>query len=699
MATSQVKTPFAGQFAARVGPVPASARGGTMCIPRLMSTLDLTAECLDLALAAARMGDYRWDAKTGIVTLSARAAELAGATPGGLSLEQLRDLVHPDDRARVADAIHRAIVERGEYSIQHRFVGLGRDRSVRTSGRLIFDEQGALAGVVGVLQDVTSDRFLLQVDDAVRSLVDAEQVTYTAASLLGEFLGVERCAYCFVEPDEDTFILTGNYTRGVHSIVGTYRFRQFGAECLRLMRAGEPYIVSDSGSDPRLDAADRQAYAATAIVGVICVPILKSGRFVAAMAVHTSAPRHWRPENVELVQQVASRCWESIERARVEGERQSLLEAAQAANRAKDEFLAMLGHELRNPLAPIKTALQLMKMKNEHVLERERAVIERQTVHLTNLVDDLLDVARIARGMVELAPELVELGVLVTRALEIAQPLIAQRAHTVDLRVSPVGLLLEGDPARLTQVIVNLLTNAAKYTPAGGQITVTGSIQDDDVVLSVRDNGIGMSDDTMERAFDRFVQGRQGVDRAQGGLGLGLSIVQGLVQRHGGSVRALSEGAGKGSELVVRLPRARAEQLPMLRQRSGISPPLAPWNQKRVLIVDDNQDAANLLAEALVLRGCQVLVAYDATSAMQLAAAQPLDLALLDIGLPVIDGYELAGKLRGLEHLNQLSLIAVTGYGQESDRNRALAAGFNHHLAKPVDLSSLDRIVANRQAG
>ena len=191
-----------------------------------MSPLDLTAECLGLALAAARMGDYRWDAKTGMVTLSVRAAELAGTRPGELSLQQVRDLVHPDDRARVAEAIQRASVERGEYSIQHRFVALGRGSSVRASGRFVVDEHGALLGVVGVLQDVASDRFLLQVDDAVRSLVDAEQVTYTAASRLGEYLGVERCAYCFVEPDEDTFILTGNYTRGKDTIFVSLRVIQ-----------------------------------------------------------------------------------------------------------------------------------------------------------------------------------------------------------------------------------------------------------------------------------------------------------------------------------------------------------------------------------------------------------------------------------------------------------------------------------------
>ena len=660
-----------------------------------MTMLDLTAERLSLALAAARMGDYRWNAKTDVVTFSARAAELAGTTPGeALTLEQVRELVHPDDRETVSIAIARAIRERGEYSVEHRVSG--RSRCVRASGRAIFDQDG-LVGIVGVLQDVTSDRFLMQVDDAVRPLIDAEQVTHTAATMLGQYLDVERCAYCFVEPDQDTFILTGNYTRGVASIVGTYRFRQFGAECLRLMRAGRPYVVSDSQVDARIDESDRKAYVATAIVGVICVPILKSGRFVAAMAVHTRAPRDFRHDEVELVQQVASRCWESIERARVERERQSLLDAAQAANRTKDEFLAMLGHELRNPLAPIKTALELMKMKNEHVLERERTVIERQTLHLTSLVNDLLDVARITRGLVELEPELVELGDIVARALEVANPLLTQRAHLLDVRVSGSGLLVDGDPSRLTQVVANLLTNAAKYTPPGGRITVAASADGGDVRLSVCDDGIGMTADTLEHAFESFVQGRQGVERAQGGLGLGLSIVKSLVERHGGSVQARSDGLNKGSELVVRLPRAHAEQVasrPRRASHNGQAP--ITWHKKRVLVVDDNQDAATLLAEALILRGCQVHVAYDAAAALRLATSQAFDLALLDIGLPVMDGYELAGRLRGLGHLTDAWLIAISGYGQESDRHRALAAGFHHHFVKPVDLSALDQLVAQR---
>jgi signal transduction histidine kinase/ActR/RegA family two-component response regulator len=423
---------------------------------------------------------------------------------------------------------------------------------------------------------------------------------------------------------------------------------------------------------------------------------LKEGRFVAAMAVHSKDTRQWSPGEVELVQQVASRCWESIERARVEREREGLLEAAEAANRAKDEFLAMLGHELRNPLAPILTALQLMRLRGDISSERERTVIERQVRHLTRLVDDLLDVSRIARGKVELKRELVELSQIVSQAIEVASPLLERRAHELVLNVPQTGLAVEGDAARLTQVVSNLLTNAGKYTPSGGRVTIAGAAEGDQVVLRVRDTGVGIASETLDHVFDLFVQGQQSIDRAQGGLGLGLTIVKNLVERHAGSVSAYSEGTGKGSEFVVRLPRAHepAEHATDGAD-SGVTSSSDGVRGARILIVDDNEDAAEMLASALTLQGCDVHVAHDGPSALRVAASGNFDAAMLDIGLPVMDGYELAARLRELPNLTTTCLVAVTGYGQESDRRRALAAGFQHHLVKPVDLEALKSIVLN----
>ena len=658
------------------------------------------AERLSLVLAASGLGDWSWDAKTDVVTFSERAAEIFGVPPGAcMTWTAMGELLHPDDREPSQAAFERALEDKSDYTFDFRVINGGLEHWVSARGRARYDDQGRTLGMLGVVQEVTRDRLLLRVDDAVRPLVAPEDITYTAARVLGEHLRVHRCAYAFVEADEDTFILTGNYTNGVHSIVGRYRFRQFGEACLRLMRAGEPYVVADSITDPRIDDEDRKAYQQTAIRAVICVPIRKTGRFVAAMAVHMQTPRKWTKAEVELVQQVASRCWESIERARVEREREGLLQAAEAANRAKDEFLAMLGHELRNPLAPILTALHLMKLRGEQASLRERTIIERQVSHLARLVDDLLDVSRIARGKVELKWETVELSEIVARAIEVASPLLEERTHQLSIEISRTGLPLRGDAGRLVQVVSNLLTNAAKYTPPNGRIVVTGASDAEQVVLRVKDSGVGMTPEIMKHAFDLFSQGHQTIERAHGGLGLGLTIVKSLVERHGGTVTADSAGTDRGSEFVVRLPRAQLQDASAAvpAQAQPHAPDIAETGA-RILVVDDNQDAAEMLQSALEIYGCHVEVAHDGLQALRLAEVHEFDAALVDIGLPVMDGYELAGRLKRQPNLEHARLIAVTGYGQESDRQRALAAGFEEHLVKPVDIAKLKQIVSSLRA-
>ena len=851
----------------------------------------------------------------------------------------------------------------------------GSERDVEINSSALFRDDGEFLHTQCFTRDVshlkqleTAARFLLALDDAVRPLVDAQAITLTAASQLGRHLEVQRCAYATVEDDQDTFVLSGNYTDGVHSIVGRYTFRQFGEECLRLMRAGEPYVVSDSATDPRVTDVERPSYVQTAIRAVICVPILKAERFVAAMAVHDTSVRRWKPHEVDLVQQVASRCWESIERARVtqeltESERQfralansianlawmarpdgwiywyndpwyaytgttpkdmegwgwervhdptmlesvkaqwqhsirtgspfemvfplrgadgefrrfltrvnpvldshgrvvhwfgtntdveterrateanvllrererlaredadlqkrllyslfmqaptliavlrgpdhvvelanppiceiwghpeahllnrslfdalpelrdqgfrslldgvyrqgvpyvgtetpatfhrsdgstevvyfnfvyspfrtiegqidgvfvvasdvteqvrarneinALRETAEAANRAKDEFLAMLGHELRNPLSPILTALHLMKLRGSTDTERERTVIERQVNHLTRLVDDLLDVSRIARGKVELKEEIVEIAEVIAKAIEMASPLLEQRTHRLVTRVARRGLAVKGDPTRLSQVLSNLLTNAAKYTPAGGRIVVAATKDAAEVVIRVRDSGMGIASDVLPRIFDLFVQERQAIDRSQGGLGLGLAIVRNLVERHGGSISASSDGPGRGSEFVVRLPCAPSLHSADPSDTEAAAVP-RPWaavaGAQRVLVVDDNQDAADMLYELLGSKGYDARVAYDGPSALRLAEGFAPDIAFVDIGLPVMDGYELACRLREMPGLTSIRLIAVTGYGQESDRHKSRQAGFDHHLVKPVDLTEVEAVL------
>jgi signal transduction histidine kinase len=363
---------------------------------------------------------------------------------------------------------------------------------------------------------------------------------------------------------------------------------------------------------------------------------------------------------------------------------------AEAANRAKDEFLAMLGHELRNPLAPILTALELMRLRGAPGLERERAVIERQTQHLAALVDDLLDVSRITRGMVQLKRERLSLALVVAKAIETAAPLFEQQRHELVTDV-PLDLAVDADEARLTQVFANLLTNAAKYTDPGGRVAITARRDGDDVVVTVSDTGRGISPEILPNVFELFVQERQNLDRSRGGLGLGLAIVRSLVELHGGKVQAASMGPGHGSSFSVRLPWVPSPSDSAHAQLTGPQHPVAVGIS--VLIVDDNIDAAAMLAELLGAAGYHAVVANDGPQALAMAHRFVPDVALLDIGLPAMDGYELARRLRDLTGWAAVRLFAVTGYGAHGDRMRSQEAGFDHHLVKPIDFAMLQKLM------
>ena len=387
-----------------------------------------------------------------------------------------------------------------------------------------------------------------------------------------------------------------------------------------------------------------------------------------------------------------------VQRTVVELERQAheLHEArarAEEATRAKDDFLAMLGHELRNPLSPILTALQLMRLRNQS--SREQDVIERQVASLMRLVDDLLDVSRITSGKIELRKERIELAEVAARAIEMASPVLERKRQVLAVHIPQRGLLVDGDPSRLAQVFSNLLTNAAKYSDADTEIGFAAEWDDGQVRIRVKDQGIGLAPEMQERVFDLFVQNRQSIDRSQGGLGLGLAIVRSLVLLHGGTVRATSGGQGRGSEFIVELPRA-ADDVTQARLsestaavgrlgRKGHHP-------ERILVVDDNDDAAMLISEALVSLGYVVRTAPDGPAALRTAEEFSPHVALLDIGLPVMDGYELAERLRGANTGSGLRLIAVTGYGQSEDKLRSQAAGFDAHLVKPVALDQLQQV-------
>ena len=352
----------------------------------------------------------------------------------------------------------------------------------------------------------------------------------------------------------------------------------------------------------------------------------------------------------------------------------------------------MLGHELRNPLAPVTTALQIMRIHESEPsrVARSREIVERQIEHMTRLIDDLLDVSRITRGKIELREQPLLLSSVVERAIESARPLIDERGHRIalDLPAEPVTFL--ADPARLSQVFANLLNNAAKYTDVGGRIWVRARVEGKDLVVAVKDDGPGLTKELRSYVFDLFMQGPQSRTRARGGLGIGLTLVRRLVELHGGTVDALSEGPGKGTEFVVRLPLRLppvADGAPSTTTVATVGP------RRRILVVDDNVDAAEALGELLRDFGHEVATAHDGPQALDNARLHRPEIVLLDIGMPEMDGYQVAKRIRGELGLADTLLVALTGYGEDRHRRLTREAGFDHHVTKPVDASKLEELL------
>ena len=376
-------------------------------------------------------------------------------------------------------------------------------------------------------------------------------------------------------------------------------------------------------------------------------------------------------------------------------ERKNIEIALREADRRKDEFLAMLAHELRNPLAPIRNAVQILKTSgsSEAHLKTARDIIERQVTHMTRLIDDLVDVARLTQGKITLKKETVHLTTVVGDAVDLASPIISERGHDLTIKLPQQPLPLHVDGVRLSQALGNMLTNAAKYTRSGGKIQLTGDNNGDELKINVRDNGIGIAPDMLPHVFDLFTQSERTLDRAQGGLGIGLALVKRLIEMHGGDVEAHSAGIGQGSEFALRLPLVGDTPEEIVSPKITIAS-AAATKPRRILVVDDNEDAAEVTAILLRLEGHEVAVAHSGAAAIeQIPTALP-DILLLDIGLPEMDGYELARHLRNLPETRDAVFIALTGYGRPDDRQNARDAGYDHHLVKPIEPEELLALIA-----
>ena len=628
------------------------------------------------------------DLEGSILELNRVSLELGGyarADVIGRPLWECRWWDHSDELAATARAAMLAAAggETVRRVLPYRALD-GSERYAEVVVAPVRNEEGAILFLAATGVDVTERRRVTQrlrlldeIGEATRIALDPKAIMAEATRLLGEHLGVTRVAYADLEPDNDRFTIRHDWrVEGALSTVGTYSLDLFGSRATSNLRVGRTLLVSDV--DRELAAADgADMFNAIGIKAIICCPLVKGGRLVAMMAVHQRDPRAWSEDEVALVEAVVERCWAHIERVRS-------TEALVEADRRKSEFLATLAHELRNPLAPIRNGLELLRLESTkpELQANVRAMMERQVGHMVHLINDLLDIARVSSGKVVLKVEPLDVQAVVASAVETSLPLIEAGGHTLEVDLPPDTLPVEGDAVRLSQVLGNLLSNAAKYTPQGGRITVSARREGMQAVIAVSDTGIGIAAEALPDVFEMFTQVSRSIDRARGGLGIGLALVRHLVQLHGGSVSAASAGINQGSTFTVRLPlgSAGAGQAP----QAPLCAAARPARAQRVLVADDNVDAADTLSALLRLDGHLVQVAHDGAQAVRLAESFRPEIAFLDIGMPHLDGYGAARAIRKLPGLQGLRLVALTGWGAQEDRRRSREAGFDAHLLKPA---------------
>jgi PAS domain S-box-containing protein len=620
---------------------------------------------------------------------------------GRTALDWSRESVHPEDYPQCAEAWHKAREDGDAYEIElrlRRHDGVYRWFLVRVVP--LKDADGRVAEWFGSGADIDSRkrsedtlRFLAEVSVALGTLTDFDATLARVANLAVPYF----CDFC-----EVTVIEASDTVRTVATSHGDpeqerrteeikRRFPRVREGAAGVLRTGEAIWI------PEVDAAllDRVASSTEhlellrglGLRSFICVPMRSQGRILGAISFATAkSGRTYSAFDRRVAEELASRAAIAIENS-------ELLRALRETDQRKDEFLAVLAHELRNPLAPVRNAIEILRASHSPSpqLQWTHDVIDRQVRQMTRLVDDLLDVSRISSGKIELRKERVELSSAVRIALEACRPLIERGGHELTVRIPREPIWLDADLARIAQILSNLLNNAAKYTRPGGHIWLDAERSAGVAMVRVRDNGVGIAPEMLESIFEMFMQAGGRIDHSQGGLGIGLTLVKRLAELHGGRVQAKSAGIGMGSEFVLCLPLASQDgaTADSGAHETANDPRI---EGRRVLVVDDNRDAADSLSMLLEARGHEVRVAYDGLEAVGAAVAFQPDVVLLDIGLPKLYGYDAARRIRDARGAEVL-LVAITGWGQDEDRRRAKDAGFDYHLTKPVDPEAINRLI------
>jgi len=611
---------------------------------------------------------------------------------------------HPNDHKRIQAHWESATANKTPLEAQYRIRrhdGQWRWTWVRAVPLLAAN--GSARGWVGMNTDITERKqaeadtlFLLDLSDCIRLASDPDELTWAVAVAVGEYLQTERCSFVETDPERNRFSIHRDYRLHLPSLVGTYTLNALGPNIVKECKAGQNAVVFDTVRDERT-AQYIKNYRRIGVGAFAAAPLLHDGRLRSALFVSTAEPRDWSEREVALLAAAAERTWLAVEKLRLNTALRQSEEALRDADRRKDEFLATLAHELRNPLALIRNVVSLAQSSEFSEAEQRwgRDIIDKQVNYLTRLTDDLFDVSRIAQEKLGLHKEHVDLSEIIRIAVDSSRPFIDHRGHEITVSLPPAPVYVNADRVRLTQVFMNLINNAAKYSPKPGQIGLSVAQQSDHATVRVKDTGIGIAPESLPRLFDLFYQADRSFTRAEGGLGLGLTLVHRIIEMHGGKVRAHSPGINQGSEFVVYLPVLHKPPQKEISTEPDRDSSITAPRARRILVADDFPQSAETLAQLLRQEGYDVQIAQDGLEAFEVAARSRPDVVVLDLAMPTLNGYEAARKIREQPWGKDAVLIALTGWGQQRDRHRTKEAGFDAHLTKPVRYEAIIELLGN----